>query len=229
MKMKIKIKPFILRLIKDNVVYIISIAVILGLLGVTIKMSIGKIIQSNKKVKQLTADNLELNKKVKLYETTIPSTEKLDDDIKLLNNLIPNIEDYFSIIYSLDKLSQETGFLIVDYTVNTRTSNANKMSITVNGLGDSSTFLKFLDEYRYAGGRLITSDKIELDPQQTGVIKLNLSFYNKKINSNNKDVTVTDEKMFEDLESIKEKVKFDLNYDDEAEANETYPIKRSLF
>ena len=37
---------------------------------------------------------------------------------KILTTLIPETEDYFSIIYALETISQNTGFSIVSYTIN---------------------------------------------------------------------------------------------------------------
>ena len=45
---------------------------------------------------------------------SIPQSEKLDEDIKFLNTLIPNTEDYFSIIYALENLSQKSNFIILN-------------------------------------------------------------------------------------------------------------------
>jgi len=226
--MKLKIKPYLARLIKENIVYIISIFLLLILTIINTKLGFDRLFQSKSKIEKLNEDIVQLEKKVKLYQTSIPSTEKLDEDIKLLNNLIPGMEDYFSVIYALEKLSQKTGFVIVDYIVNVQKSTHNKLRLTVNGIGDSSTFLKFLSEYKFGGGRLITSDKIELNPEISGSIKLNLTFYNKSVSQNEKEVVATDEKMFQELENIKNKVSFDFT-EKEDPSDMTYPTKKNPF
>ncbi len=228
--MKLKIKPYLLRLIKENILYIVSIVFLVILIVFVSKFSVDRLIESNKKTKLLKADIIELEKKVKLYQTSIPSSDKLDEDINLLNSLIPNIEDYFSVIYSLEKLSQKTGFLIVDYSVNIQKSTTNKLRLIVTGMGDSVSFLKFLEDYKFGGGRLITSDKIELNSQISESIKLDLTFYNKSANLNSKDVAITDGKIFEELETIKQKVSFDFNQNLPVEELDTvYPRKNNPF
>lgn len=193
------------------------------------KLSIDRIYKSNDKIKQLTKDIIELEKKVNLYQTSIPSSEKLDEDIKLLNALIPNIEDYFSIIYSLENLSQNTGFIIIDYSVNVGKSTTDKLKLTVTGMGNSDSFLKFLDDYKFGGGRLITSDKIELSSQLSDSIKLDLTFYNKSTNINEQKVVITNSQIFEELEAIKTKVSFDFNQNETEVVEQTYPRKSNLF
>jgi len=227
--MKLKIKPYLYRLIKENIIYIISVFFLLILTLIILKLSLDRIFESKSKINKLESDIFQLEKKVRLYQNSIPSSEKLDEDIKLLNKLIPNIEDYFSIIYSLEKLSQETGFIIVDYNVNVGKSTANKLILTVNGIGDSNAFLKFLEKYKFEGGRLITSDKIELNPQLSGTIKLNLTFYNKNVSLNDKNITVTDEKIFEKLEEIKQKVNFNFYENEEEQIELSYPTKNNPF
>lgn len=225
--MKLKIKPYLFRLIKENILYIISLFFLLIFIIVTTKLSLDKINLGKSRINILKTDVDQLNKKVKLYQKSIPSTDKLDEDVKLLNRLIPNVEDYFSVIYALDKLSEKTGFLIINYSVNVKKSTSDKLRLTVNGIGDSEGFLRFLEEYQFSGGRLITSDKIELNPEMSGTIKLNLTFYNKAVKPENKEITMTDSKIFDKLESIKEKVSFDFN--EEGGIDLDYPKKNSLF
>lgn len=225
--MKLKIKPYLFRLIKENVLYIVSLFFLLILIVTTIKLSLNKINLGKSRINILKTDINQLDKKVKLYQESIPSTDKLDEDIKLLNRLIPNVEDYFSVIYALDKLSEETGFLIINYSVNVKKSTSDKLRLTINGIGDSEAFLRFLEKYQFSGGRLITSDKIELNPEMSGAIKLNITFYNKAIKPGNEEIMIADSEIFNNLESIKKKVSFD--FDEKERIDLDYPKKNSLF
>lgn len=225
--MKLKIKPYLFRLIKENVLYIVSLFFLLILIVTTIKLSLNKINLGKSRINILKTDINQLDKKVRLYQESIPSTDKLDEDIKLLNRLIPNVEDYFSVIYALDKLSEETGFLIINYSVNVKKSTSDKLRLTINGIGDSEAFLRFLEKYQFSGGRLITSDKIELNPEMSGAIKLNITFYNKAIKPGNEEIMIADSEIFNNLESIKKKVSFD--FDEKERIDLDYPKKNSLF
>ncbi|KKQ23896.1 MAG: hypothetical protein US40_C0006G0010 [Candidatus Roizmanbacteria bacterium GW2011_GWC2_37_13] len=227
--MNLKIKPYFFRLIKENLTYLISSCFLFIIFLIMIKVGIDKISSGEKKIKALTKEVDKLQKKVTLFQTALPSTEKLDEDIKLLNNLIPNIEDYFSIIYALETLSQKTGFLVTDYSVNISKSTVNKLKLTVTGIGDSNSFIRFLDQYNFSGGRLITSDKIELTPELTGAIKIDLTFYSKSQKIGTENELLVNEKAFQDLESIKRKVSFNLITSEEENLDLNYPKKTNPF
>lgn len=224
-----KIKPYLLRLIKENVIYIISIFFLLVMITVAIKVGLNKIFQSELKIKTLTKEIDQLQKKANLFKVSIPSTEKLDEDIRLLNRLIPNLEDFFSIIYSLETLSQKTGFNIVDYSVNIDKSAVNELKLNVTGIGDSGSFIKFLNEYNFAGGRLITSDKIVLKPELIGAVKIDLTFYSKNVPVSGSSEIQTDDKIFKDLEAIKQKVSFNFAEPDQKNLDLSYPRKSNPF
>jgi hypothetical protein len=227
--MKVKIKPYLLRLLKSNIAYILSLLLLIILFFVILSISIDKIKKEDKKISTLTAEVDRLEKKANFFQDTLPSSKELDEDIKLLNNLIPNIEDYFSIVYALETISQKTGFNIESYSVNITKSTPNKLRLSVNGIGDSTTFLKFLNEYNFSGGRLITSDKIELSPQLTGAIKVDLTFYNKNVPLSGSFDLPKNDKIFAELDSIKKKVSFEFIEKDQETLDLNYPIKKNPF
>jgi hypothetical protein len=209
--MKIKIKPFIFRLIIDNLFYIIGNIIIIILIIITIKIGLSNIVNYNNKSAALKIELTKLQNKINLIKTTIPSSEKLTEDINFLNTLIPNIEDYFSVIYSLEKLSQKTNFIITSYNINLITSTREKLNLNIIGNGDSQSFIDFLKEYNYSGGRLITSNNISLDPNSLGSIKINLTFYSKNVLTDKNIELPTSDKIFKEIESLKSKVDFTFN------------------
>ena len=208
--MKNKIKPFIKRLIKENIVYIIGNFFIFFLIIITIKIGLSEIHSYNSKINSLKLENRDLMSKLTLINSVIPTSEKLDEDVKILNKLIPNVEDYFSIIYALDKLSTQTNFVINNYTVNVEASTLEKLKISVEGVGDSQSLINFLKNYNFFGGRLITSDKVQIDPNFSGSIKIDLTFYNKKTAFSDKLETAFNNATYKELEDLKTKVDFNL-------------------
>lgn len=206
--MKNKIKPFIRRLIKENIFYIIGNVFIFILIIITVRIGLTENSSYDKKITALKTELNQLQDKVNLMNTTIPSSDKLDEDLKFLNTLIPNIEDYFSIIYSLEKLSQKTNFIITSYTVSVGDSTSETLRLSVTGTGDSQSFINFLKNYNFGGGRLITSDKVQLDPNFFGSIKIDLTFYTKSVSADKNLEFVSDYKFFEELETLKSKVNF---------------------
>ena len=178
----------------------------------------------------MKAELNQLQIKADLLTTAIPSSEKLTEDLDFLNKLIPNIEDYFSIVYALESLSQKSNFIVTSYNVSVDKSTSEKLRLNVTGTGDSQTFIEFLKNYNYGGGRLITSDKILIDPNYFGAIKIDLTFYSKNVPvTQNLDLKV-DGKVFTDLETLKSKVNFTFGNN---EASSTpvldYPKKESPF
>ncbi|EKE13829.1 MAG: hypothetical protein ACD_12C00799G0002 [uncultured bacterium] len=206
--MKNKIKPFIKRLIKENILYIVGNVFIFALIIVTIKIGITEITKYKVKIDSLKVENTELMNKVTLMNSTIPDSEKLDEDVRFLNTLIPNSEEYFSIIYTLEKLSEKSNFIITGYTVNVGASSPEKLKISVNGIGNSQSFVDFLKNYNFSGGRLVTSDKVQLDPNFSGSLIIDLTFYSKKTEAGNKLEKSPNLNIYKELESLKAQVNF---------------------
>ena len=228
--MKNKIKPFILRLIKENIFYIIGNLFIFILIIISIKIGFTEKSKYDKKIVTLKVELNQLQNKVNILNSSIPTSNKLDEDISFLNALIPNIEDYFSIIYALEKLSLNSNFIINSYTVSIGKSTSQKLKLSVTGMGDSESFINFLKNYNFAGGRLITSDKIQLDPNFVGSIKIDLTFYTKKVTANQNLESNPDEKVFNELETLKNKVNFAFDVDTASSAPDfNYPRKSNPF
>lgn len=228
--MKINIKPFIRRLLKENIFYFFGNVFLFALIVITIKIGITENFNYEKKISTLKTELNQLQNKVTLMNTAIPSSEKLEEDLGFLNKLIPNIEDYFSIVYSLEKLSQKSNFIITSYSVVVGKSIPGKLKLDVTGMGDSQAFIDFLKNYNFGGGRLITSDKIQLDPNFFGTIKIDLTFYTKNV-STSKDLEIEpDGKIFKELEALKSKVNFVFESSAaSSEANFNYPRKSNPF
>ncbi len=228
--MKLKIKPFLRRLLKENFFYLFGNIFIFALIVVTINIGLTNNSNYEKKIAGLKTELNLLKNKVTLMNTSVPSSLKLDEDLDFLNKLIPNVEDYFSIVYALEKLSQKSNFIITSYTVSVGTSTADKLKLNVSGTGDSQTFIDFLKNYNFGGGRLITSDKIQLDPNFFGTIKIDLTFYTKNVSSSQNLEIEPDEKIFKELETLKSKVNFVFEPNiATGEANYNYPRKGNPF
>lgn len=227
--MKNKIKPFIRRLIRENIFYIIGNIFIFTIIIITVGIGLRESSNYNKKISALKTELNQLQNKVTLINTIIPSSDKLDEDLNFLNTLIPNVEDYFSVIYALEKLSQKSNFIITEYTINVGNSISERLKLGVTGTGDSQSFINFLKDYNFGGGRLITSDKIQVDQNFSGSIKIDLTFYSKSVLIG-KDLETPNNKIFEELETLKNKVNFNFNNNIATDsANLNYPKKSNPF
>jgi len=223
------LKPYIISLIKENLTYISILFVILFLLMVSVSVLLSKYSFNSIKENDLVKEVADLNKRVETASSAMADSQNLQQNIKLLDKLIPGTEDFFSIIYALENLSRKSGFQITAYSVDMKNSKVNKLQISISGSGDNESFIKFLKDYNFGGGRLITSDNIELSPKQSGNIKIDLAFYSKKTEVANGTLNFN-KNLLDELTKLKQKV--DLSYveaSEEASVDLSYPKNTSPF
>jgi hypothetical protein len=226
---KINIKPYLYRLIKQNAVYISALILLFILLFAVIKIGFDRIKVADKKNRIVTREARELQTKFDLLNSVVPASAELDQYIRLLNGLIPEAEDYFSIIQSLELLSQKTGFIVTSYTVSINSKLSDKFKLSITGIGDTSSFLNFLANYNFGGGRLITSDKIELNPEIGTGIKINLTFYNKKVATDLSQDLKIDEETISEIANLIPKVGFSFKENGSEVLDFSYPKKTNPF
>jgi len=210
-KLKIKQIQFF---VKDNWIILLTIFV-LFIMTMLVNYSYSALISARIEEANLTseikllknrADIIKANSQLKMEQITIYN--------KILSALIPENEDFFTIIYALEKISQETGFFISNYTINI-SSTKNKISMNVAGKGNANTFMEFLKNYNYIGGRLATSETIQFSGTNVDT-QVNLNFYNKKYIPGQELVPKLDLKDLALLQEIKDKVK--INFEDTQES-----------
>jgi len=179
-----KINYYLRRLIKENIIYLISLLFILSIYFIFFINSINRINQIETKIKITKGEIESLKIKTQLinYKEEIKK-ENIDINKvnQLLFQLIPDNEDYFSVIFALEKLSEQTGFIIFSYSVDINQSTKNRLNLVIEGFGSKESFFNFLNSYRYRGGRLLTIDKIEYEGKDNIKAKLNIYFYNAKV------------------------------------------------
>ena len=77
---------------------------------------------------------------------------------------------------------------------------------------------------------MITSDKIQIDPNFFGSIKIDLTFYAKSVLTDKNLGQITDYKFFEELEALKSKVNFSFTENIATDsADLEYPKKTNPF
>lgn len=201
-----KIKLF-LRDYWSTLATLVSLVVLIVLISVTYanyKESQNQLDVLTEEVKLLKNRNDTLN-----YNKSL-SANDIEVYNKILSTLIPESEDYFSIIYALETISQKTGFRIIGYQVNLSKTSPEKLAISVEGKGSSGDFLKFLNNYEFAGGRLVTSEKIEFSGGGSSNTKVALNFYNKQYAFGQTVVPQLTQKDIDQLNAIKQKVQVTL-------------------
>lgn len=228
--MKIVIKPYLINLLKENAVYV-GIGIVSVILIIFSTFYNGYKTWTNQEtITRLSKEISDLQNRVTIINSTLLTKQDLATDIKLLNTLLPNAEDYFSILSTLEELSQKSNFIVVSYSVNVPKSSPNKVKLIVEGGGDRTSFLSFLKEYNFGGGRLVTSDKIELVPQTSGLIKIDLTFYSKNvIQDKRQQIAITPQTLTE-FSQFKNKITYVIKESvSEEELNTSYPKKTNPF
>ena len=179
-------------------------------------------------IEQTTNDIQNLKQKQQLVAASTQEQTNLDEDLQLMNRLIPQSQDYFTIIQSLENLSQQTQFQITSYTINLSSSTDTKLAIIVRGVGDSSAFVRFLDDYQLNGGRLITIEKVTINPLNPGEVQLNMNFYIESASDPEADINYN--AVLDQLGVIKTKIKYDLAPQQQpTEQDLTFPSKANPF
>jgi len=230
--MKIRIKPYLRTLIKENLIYFVVNMLLFIVALVFLLYNMDEIPKRQASISLLDKEISDLKNKTKILESKgSASDEDLQNYSVLLNNLVPNTEDYFSIIYALEKLSEDTGFLISSYSINLQGSTGQKTKLKIVGKGNKDAFLKFLEKYNYGGGRFITSDKISLANQFSEGLTLDITLYNKNIPINEE---LTGRKpnlaLIQEVKKIMDKVDFELkNNTEETKESYDYPKKTNPF
>lgn len=228
--MKPKINPYIKYLLTENVFYIVIAFILLILVFIVPSIVINTYFQNSEKINTLNEELQEINsKKNALSFLSSTPSKNIDEYYNIVSSLIPEAENYFTIIYALNNLSELTNFNITSYSLNLKESTENKISIEVSGIGNQNEFLNFLKEYNVGGGRLITAEEITLNSEGFTGITLRLNFYSQKSSLFQKG-TIDYKKVLTEIDKLKSKIKF--NFQTEEKENvilEDYPTKTNPF
>jgi len=154
---------------------------------------------------------------------------EIDEINQLFSILIPDTEDFFSIIYALEKISQESGFNIDEYNINFG-STAERTLISISGTGNINSFMNFLKSYQFAGGRFATSESIDFSNSKFSSANVNLFFYSKKVTIDTELKSEMTDSDIEFIRKIKGKIKIQFKENsNEASSLEDYKIKADPF
>lgn len=184
--------------------------------------------ENSAKVSALESELEVLTRKKNLIDFKNQVTDSafdLDTANQVLTQLIPTSEDYFSILVAIERLSAKTNFIITSYNINVDASNPNKLAILMEGKGDPASFLEFLKEYNFSGGRLLTIDKIDFSQEIFSDTKINVNVYSGSAAKTPTSLTENVDIPF--IEQILSKVEINLKQSEEVDSN--YPTKSNPF
>ncbi len=228
------IAPFsyykIRRLVIEHWSLLVSFIVFLLLLFVVL-VFFGRYNSQKKDVDLMSGEVLMLKNR---YDTLKFNKTLTQDQIKgynkLLASLIPETEDFFSIIYAIEEISNATQFMITEYAIDIGRAPKETIILTASGKGNSEAFLEFLKQYKFVGGRLVTIDQIQYGGINSGDTKITLNFYNKRFAySETVKVPQLSKAEIQKLEDIKQRVKFQFSASDYQSVDTDYAVKQNPF
>ncbi len=225
--MKIRLKPYHKYALRVNFPYLIIVVILFISTLVIPSFMLSKYFNNEKKIEQLEEELSQLDLKKSFLSSSLESSS-LEGDVRIIKSLVPDFENYFSIIFALDELSKKSNFIISAYTVNLKDSNQERLSLSVQGIGDHASFLNFLEQYNFGGGRLITAEKIEFNNDNLSGTTLALNFYNKKVN-NIADKNIDFKQTVERLAELREKVSYVIQPEQIENPSQDYPTKSNPF
>ena len=191
---------YTIRLIKENILHILLLIFFTVLIAVYIPLQVISYFDTVKKNGTLRTEVEKLRLKRDVVITFSPT--ELNRLVTTLNTLLPNKEDYFSILTTLENLSQKTGFSITSYTMSIAKKQNDVVQLSIVGEGSSQASLDFMYKYNSQGGRLVTIDKIEYSPNNNKV-SLVLHFYSREYKkSDTKNITGLDKNTIKRLEGM---------------------------
>lgn len=218
------------RILGDQRAFFISLILMIMLFGIVTLFYI----QFNTQLKEVELMKNETVMLKNRFDTLKYNKTLTEDQVKVYNkllaSLVPETEDYFSIIYAIEEISKASQFVITDYTIDVAKKNQERLTLSVEGQGDTDAFLAFLQEYQFAGGRLATIDKIQYGGLNVGRTRIALNFYSKRFTFNESvQVPQFNREELDKLDAIKAKVKFQFSSAGDQSTDTRYESKKNPF
>lgn len=154
--------------------------------------------------------------------------QELDQLINTMNELLPGKEDFYSIFTTLEKISEKSGFVISSYIVDFNNKTNDKISLTIEGQGSPDELLKFFQDYKFGGGRLVTMDHVSFSPSTTET-SLILNFYAKDVKVNGTNALKVDKKTFDLIRSVNKNISQTVKENSQEQTNGDYIPKEDPF
>ncbi len=224
-----KIDYYSIQLLKQNIPYIVSFFIFILVLVYVGFFYFVTIPEKDKKIADLQRENDNLINNINI--TKKYKVNDLNNLYKMINSLVPDKEDYFSIVSAIENLTSKTNYKINAYSIAFSKNPGEKLTLRVEGQGSLSELLDFLEKYQYEGGRLITIDGIEFLNKDSQSI-LNLNFYSKKVTAQKKErIQAIDNETMKFFNKINQTFSNAAVYSDNSEVsgNDNYTNKENPF
>ena len=145
-----------------------------------------QVINTNNLIEEARVQQTKLQGEISYFNLARKLTEN-DVDVynTLLLRLIPEVEDYFSIIASLERLSLYTGLDVSRYSIDLPDSGSDKFTLSIVGTVPQSILPLFLKNYQYGTGRLVTIENMTITNSSENNVQVVLNFYSREVTTSN--------------------------------------------
>lgn len=106
-------------------------------------------------------------------------SERIEDYNRVLDQLIPDTETYFSVIAAFEQLGARTGVSVESYSINLTETTEEKLSLDLNIIGDLEAIATLLRDYHFVSGRFLTNEEVTLTFGEDVVIDFTVNLVHK--------------------------------------------------
>ena len=133
-------------------------------------------------------------------------SQNIDEYNKILEKVIPDNESYFLVITSLEQLAARTGVRVVSYSIDLTSTTEEKLTLEVEIEGDLASIENFMKEYQFAGGRLITNERLSLNLKDLQNITFSLNFFHKEFQDGVEGSSIAGKNDIKEIDDIASKL-----------------------
>ena len=133
-------------------------------------------------------------------------SQNIDEYNKILEKVIPDNESYFLVITSLEQLAARTGVRVVSYSIDLTSTTMEKLTLEVVIEGNLASIENFMKEYQFAGGRLITNERLSLNLKDLQNITFSLNFFHKEFQDGVEGSSIAGKNDIKEIDDIASKL-----------------------
>src|SRR3990167_1968749 len=133
-------------------------------------------------------------------------SQNIDEYNEVLEKVIPDNESYFLVITSLEQLAARTGVRVVSYSIDLTSTTMEKLTLEVEIEGDLASIENFMKEYQFAGGRLITNERLSLNLKDLQNITFSLNFFHKEFQDGVEGSSIAGKNDIKEIDDIASKL-----------------------
>ena len=133
-------------------------------------------------------------------------SQNIDEYNKILEKVIPDNESYFLVITALEQLAVRTGVRVVSYSIDLTSTTMEKLTLEVVIEGNLASIENFMKEYQFAGGRLITNERLSLNLKDLQNITFSLNFFHKEFQDGVEGSSIAGKNDIKEIDDIASKL-----------------------